>query len=111
MVGSVNKMSKNKKYSSKIEQIDAHWQATINRQVTANKTIVSKEKGGFTSESEAEDWANEQLQKFTATLSESNKRHGEQRKINAEERAQRSTRRAEKTQLSKETIEAQDSTE
>jgi len=90
-------MANNKKYDSKIEQEGSLWKAQIHRQVTSKKTIISKQQGSFASEEQAKEWAEKQLAEFASTLGASNKRHGEQRKMNEEERRQRSARRAEKT--------------
>ena len=93
----ITSMAKNRKYSSVISQEGSQWSARIVRQVTSRKTLVSKEQTGFESEEKALEWAEQQLAEFSATQSTSNKRHGEQRKLNEEERRQRSSRRAEKT--------------
>lgn len=95
-------MSKIKKYSFTVEQHDDTWRAKIVRQVTSKKTVVSKMQEGFSSEADANDWAEKQLAEFTSTLSASNKRHSEQRKSDSQNRLQRSARRAEKTQSAKE---------
>ena len=94
-------MTKNKKYSYKIEQDGSGWKALITRQVTSKKTIISKQQNAFANEAEAKQWAERQLVDFATTLGESNQRHGQQRKLDAEERRQRSARRAEKTQQAK----------
>ena len=73
------------------------WKAQIHRQITSKKTIVSKQQDGFASEAKAKEWAEQQLTEFTSTQGASNQRHGEQRKLNEEERRSRSNRRAEKT--------------
>lgn len=91
-------MAKGKKYDVVIvQQKDAAWSAQITRQVTSKKTVISKQKSGFASESSAKQWAATELATFTGTLSESNQRHGAQRKASEEQRRQRSSRRADKT--------------
>ncbi len=94
-------MANSKKYSYQIEQVKALWTAQIIRKASSKLLVVSKEKEGFATESEAKEWAEKNLAEFTATLSSSNHRHGEQRKANEEGRRQRSVRRSEKTQLEK----------
>lgn len=95
-------MTKNRKYSYKLEQIKDSWSAQILRQVTSKKVLVSKEQAGFSSEDDAKKWAEQRLLEFTDTLRTSNQRHGTQRKLNEEERQQRSVRRADKTEKAKE---------
>ena len=94
-------MSKSKKYAVSVEQHEDTWKAQILRQVTSRKTAVSKQRDGFASREEAEQWGTEQLAEFTKVQSGSNVRHGEQRKSSSETKLQRSARRAEKTALAK----------
>ena len=94
-------MSKNKKYDYKIELSGSTWKAQIIRHITSKKTIISKQKEAFPDEKSAQQWAEEQLLEFTSTLSASNERHGQQRKLSEEQRRQRSNRRAEKTEKAK----------
>jgi len=94
-------MSTNKKYAYQLEQIDTIWNARITRKVTSKKTVISKQKTGFSSESEAKDWAEKMLSEFTDTQSSSNKRHGETRQQNIQIKQNRSARRAEKTAAAK----------
>jgi len=98
-------MANSKKYSYQIEQVDNLWTAQILRKASSKSTVVSKKKEDFATEAEAQQWAEQSLLDFTATLSTSNKRHGAQRKSNEEERLQRSNRRAEKTKLAKQQAE------
>lgn len=95
-------MATSKKYQIKIEQRDADWTAQITRRVSAKKAVVTKKQDGFASEAEAMEWAEAALTEFTATLSSSNQRHGQQRKLGEEQRRLRSARRAEKTLKAKE---------
>ncbi len=48
------------------------WSAEIVRRATATKTVVSKTQGGFTSEAEAQAWAEKELAVFLE-LNERNK--------------------------------------
>ena len=94
-------MSKNRKYDSKIEPSGTTWKAQIIRHITSKKTVVSKQQDGFSDQASAQQWAEQQLLEFTATLSTSNERHGQARKQTEEQRRQRSNRRAEKTDKAK----------
>lgn len=94
-------MSKNKKYDIRIENTGTTWQAQIIRHASSKKTVISKQQNAFKSEESAQQWAEQQLQEFTSTQDASNKRHGEQRKLNEEQRRQRSSRRAKKTEKAK----------
>lgn len=90
-------MSKGKKYDFKIEQVDSLWRAQITRQVTSRKVAVTKQKADFESESDATQWAENELLEFTKAQADSNTRHGEQRKESEEIQRLRSSRRADKT--------------
>jgi len=94
-------MTKGKKYDLNIIENESSWSAQITRQVTSKKTKLSKEKEGFKTESAAKKWAEKTLLEFTSALNTSNKKRGEQRKLSEEQRKQRSSRRAEKTQKEK----------
>ncbi len=71
-------MAASKKYESRvIESVVAEgaakeWTAEITRRATAKKTVVSKTQGGFTSEAEAQSWAEKELAVFLE-LNERNK--------------------------------------
>ena len=90
-------MSKGKKYDFKIEQVNSLWRAQITRQVTSRKVAVTKQKADFESESDATQWAENELLEFTKAQADSNTRHGEQRKESEEIQRLRSSRRADKT--------------
>ncbi|WNC73296.1 DUF3622 domain-containing protein [Thalassotalea psychrophila] len=78
-------MAKSQKYSvNVVEQSDNTWCAKIERQITSKKKVVSKQQDGFTSESEATTWAEQELASFISAQQTSNKRHGEQRSIRDE---------------------------
>lgn len=98
-------MTKSRKYAYNLVEEGSLWNAEITRQVSSKKTVVSKLKEGFKSESEAQDWAEQELLEFATTLGKSNQRHGEQRKHLEEVRRQRSNRRADKTLQAKKEIE------
>ncbi len=71
-------MAASKKYESRvIESVVAEgaakeWSAEITRRATAKKTVVSKAQVGFTSEAEAQSWAEKELAVFLE-LNERNK--------------------------------------
>jgi hypothetical protein len=68
-------MAKGKKYDFKVTQVDSTWSAEIIRQVTSRKTVVSKSQDGFASESDATEWAKQQLAEFLEQLKQKNKRN------------------------------------
>ena len=72
-------MPKSNKYSALIEAIDNTWRAQIVRQASSRKVVVSKSQDGFSTEAEAQAWAEKHLQEFTRIQQESNKRHSEKR--------------------------------
>ena len=94
-------MSNSKKYQIKLEQKDSQWVAQITRQVTSRKTVVTKQQDSFTSESDAQTWAEETLAEFIKTQKSNNARRGSNRKTNEDIKSQRSSRRAEKTLAAK----------
>jgi len=67
-------MAKNKKFDIVLIEEGASWTAQITRRVTARKTIVSKAQDGFASESDAQTWADEQLEVFVKTIAQRNQR-------------------------------------
>ncbi len=78
-------MAKSQKYSvNVVEQSDNTWCAKIERQITSKKKVVSKQQDGFTRESEATTWAEQELATFVSAQQTSNKRHGEQRSVRDE---------------------------
>lgn len=73
-------MSQSKKYDVRISQKKDTWNAAIVRRASAKKTITSKSKMGFKTETEAKQWAENELALFTAKQSAQNKRRAEKRK-------------------------------
>jgi hypothetical protein len=90
-----------KKYQSEILQEGDHWTARITRQITSRKSLVSKQQEGFTSEAEAQAWVDTNMAEFISTQKSANKRQGGSRKDQEEVKRQRSSRRAEKTEIAK----------
>jgi len=90
-----------KKYQSEVLEENGQWLARINRRLSSRKSKVSKEQGGFSTEAEAQAWADETLTEFINTQQTANSRQGESRKQNDEVKRQRSNRRSEKTELAK----------
>ncbi len=72
-------MAKAKKYDYRVVQTATAWRAEITRRVTAKKAMVSKEQGGFSTESEAKEWAEQALKSFLKNLDERNQRRSNQR--------------------------------
>ena len=66
-------MAKGKKYDFRVKQVDACWTTEIIRKVTSKKTIVSKRQDGFATESEAQEWGQNELKTFLQSLHEKNK--------------------------------------
>jgi len=69
------KVTKGKKYTYRVVQENNTWLTEIIRRVTSKKFLVSKSKGGFTSESDAQDWGKQEIKSFIQNLSERNKRN------------------------------------
>jgi len=67
-------MATSKKFDIRLIEENATWTAQITRRVTARKTIVSKAQDGFTSEAEAQAWADEEFKTFVKVSQERNKR-------------------------------------
>jgi hypothetical protein len=55
------------------------WKAEIVRRASAKKSVVSKVKDGFTSESEATQWAEEELKVLLKNVAKRNEQREEQR--------------------------------
>lgn len=70
-------MAKTKKFDYRVVQEEAGWAAQIIRKVTAKQSKVSKSQSGFSSESEAKEWAETELKAFLKTLEERKKRRSE----------------------------------
>ena len=94
-------MAKNNKYQINLQQVDSSWQAQVTRQVTSKKTTVTKQQENFTSEADAKEWADAELNKLLETQVSNNQRQNKNRKEKAEIVEQRSSRRAEKTAQAK----------
>ncbi|MDO6746266.1 DUF3622 domain-containing protein [Gilvimarinus sp. 1_MG-2023] len=61
-------MSIDKKFNLHIDENNGEWRAEITRRVTARKTITTKVKHGFTSESDARAWAENELKSILANV-------------------------------------------
>lgn len=57
-------MAQSKKYNYRVFQDNDAWTAEITRRVTSRVTTVSKGKGGFATEAEAEAWAQAEVEAF-----------------------------------------------
>ena len=66
-------MPKSRKYDILVTQTEAGWSGEIVRRASAKKSVVSKTQDGFTTEAEAQAWADAQMVVFLA-LNERNKR-------------------------------------
>jgi hypothetical protein len=66
-------MSQGKKYSIQVVQNDDAWMAKIIRKVTTKRTKVTKKKGRFTTETEAQAWAEAELKTLVEQLKRQNR--------------------------------------
>jgi hypothetical protein len=78
--------AKNKKYDYRVVQDEdgSAWTAEITRRVTSRKTMVSKSQNGFTTESEALAWAEEEIKSFVKNHVKQNELRTEIRQEKAE---------------------------
>ncbi|MGK0376052.1 MAG: hypothetical protein ACJA2E_002541 [Arenicella sp.] len=90
-----------KKYQSEVLQEGDSWTARITRQITSRKSLVSKQQDGLASEAEANAWVETNMAEFISTQKSANSRQGGSRKDQEEIKRQRSSRRAEKTEVTK----------
>ena len=74
-------MKKSKKYDYRVLEDNDAWTAEITRRVTSRVTVVSKGKGGFATEAEAQAWGQAEVEAF---LKKTNK--GEMEKRRAKEK-------------------------
>lgn len=61
-------MTKGKKYDYRVAQDAMGWTAEIIRKITSKKTGVSKSQDGFTTEADAQEWAQKELKDFLKNL-------------------------------------------
>jgi len=73
-------MSKGKKYDYRITEANGHWTAEIVRRASSKKTVISKSQDGFSSESDAQAWGQNELKSFLHNQEQRNKRHSLERK-------------------------------
>ena len=57
-------MKQSKKYDCRVIQDNDSWTAEITRRVTSRVTVVSKGKGGFSTEAEAQAWGESEVKAF-----------------------------------------------
>jgi len=72
-------MAQGKKYSFRVIQSDGRWSAEIRRQASHKKTVVSKRQDDFSTEAEAQSWAEKELEQFTQQQKARNERKAEKR--------------------------------
>ncbi len=72
-------MADSKKFQCRVIQNDAGWKAEIIRRVSSKRSMVSKKRGGFATQAEAQEWGESKLQEFMKNQAERNKRHAEKR--------------------------------
>jgi len=80
-------MKQSKKYDYRVIQDNDSWTTEITRRVTSRVTVVSKGKGGFTTEAEAKEWGESEVKTFLkkTNLGEQEKRRA--RKIEDEKKS------------------------
>ncbi len=67
------------KYGYRVKQDGDAWAVEITRKISTRKVGVSKRQDGFSTESEAEEWAKSALVNFLKNLEERNKRRLEEK--------------------------------
>ena len=75
-------MKQSKKYDYRVLEDNDAWTAEITRRVTARVTVVSKGKGGFATEAEAQAWGQAEVEAF---LKKTNKGEMEKRRVKEKE--------------------------
>ena len=80
-------MAQSKKYAYLIEQDDIGWTAVITRRVTSRTTVVSKTQSDFSTEAEAQAWAQSEVEVFLkkANLGELEKRRAKKKEESQED--------------------------
>lgn len=63
-----------KKYQITLSQEDGSWSAAIVRKVSSRKSTITKSQAGFSSEAEAQAWADTELKALLKVLAERNQR-------------------------------------
>ena len=72
--------TKGKKYDFRVVQDNDLWTAEIIRRKTSKETVVSKSQAGFSSQADAQEWAETELKIFLHSLAERNRKRSEKRK-------------------------------
>ncbi len=70
----------NKKFAIRVTEKRNGWCAEITRQVSRNKTVVSKREAGFDTEALAQEWAEKELAGFVVNQAARNERKAVARK-------------------------------
>lgn len=88
-------MTRTQKYQYRLIPADTTWTAEIVRRVSASKENVSKRQTGFSSEADAQAWAETELAAFLQLHSASNQRSSKLRQQKQQARAARIAARRE----------------
>lgn len=74
-------MKQSKKYNCRVIQEDDSWTAEVTRRVTSRVIVVSKGKGGFATEAEAQAWGQAEVEALLkkTNLAEMEKRREKQK--------------------------------
>jgi len=75
-------MKQSKKYDYRVVEDNDAWTAEITRRVTSRVIVVSKGKGGFATEAEAQAWGQAEVEAF---LKKTNKGEMEKRRLKEKE--------------------------
>lgn len=75
-------MKQSKKYDYRVLQDNDAWTAEVIRRVTSRVTVVSKGKGGFATEAEAQAWGQAEVEAF---LKKTNKGEMKKRRVKEKE--------------------------
>ena len=73
-------MTKAKKYDFRVVPGKEGWRGEIIRRASRQKVVVSKSQDGFSSEAEAQEWGEKELEEFSQILNERNKKRAATRK-------------------------------
>ena len=92
-------MKQSKKYDYRVFEDNDAWTAEVTRRVTSRVTVVSKGKGGFATEAEAQAWGQAEVEAFLkkTNIGESEKRRVKEKEV--EVRAAKHKKQIDKTEV------------
>lgn len=95
-------MKQSKKYDYRVIQDNDSWTTDIIRRVTSRVTVVSRSKGGFSTEAEAQAWGQSEVKKF---LKKANLGEQEKRRAKKKEEEKKSLMKLKKEEVREEKME------